>query len=72
MITSAGVVSTLQGRGVPVTSVEFISDPWDHIVEWVGRNDRGTAIVHGTVTARCQWTVDRIDVVFAVGEADPL
>jgi len=71
-ITAAEVLATLCGRGLSVASVEFISDPWDHVVEWVGRTDRGTAIVQGTVTVRCQWTADRIDVVFNVSQGEPL
>lgn len=71
-IMAAEVLDVLRGRGLPIASVEFVSDPWDHVVEWVGRNDRGIAVVRGTVVVRCRWTADQIDVVFSVSEPEPL
>lgn len=72
VLTSAEVLSVLQDRGVAVASVEFTSDPWDHVVEWVARNEQRVAVAEGVVTLKCRHSAQSIEVHYEVGEAEPL
>lgn len=68
-ILSAAEVFT---RGVDAASIEFIADAWDHVVGWVARNHRKTAIAQGTVTIKCAYTPRTLHLDYEVTDAEPL
>lgn len=71
-LTSAEVLGVLRFRGLDAASVEFVADPWDHVVEWIAHNEQRVAIAQGTATIKCRRTPQSIEVYYEVSAAEPL
>lgn len=72
VITADEVLAVLHQRGLHAHVVEFVGDPWDHVVEFIVRNERGTAVGQGVVTLKCSFTCGAISVRSEVGAVEPL